>query len=319
MKKILVFIIALGCLFGLNVIPKAEAATATSKAGIVETSGSNLNVRASNSTSSSIIGKVKDNSYLTVLSQKGSFYYVEYLENTYGYVHKDYIRIVSDSAKKVNTGGSNLNVRSGPSTSYSLIEKVKHNDYVILLSNHGAFSKVLFEGNKIGYVSNDYLTNGNYAYPSIRLTVPSYKQYDSRWANLTLGTKGQTIREIGCLTTAMAMSESYRTGTTKTPAAIRNTSSYTADGSLYWPKNYTTSTTSNYLSVIYNKLKNNQPVMIGLKNSYGGQHWVLVVGFTESNSISKGNFIVQDPASTKTKLSDVMNSYPNFYKLAYYN
>ena len=117
----------------------------------------------------------------------------------------------------------------------------------------------------------------------------------------------------------MAMSESYRTGTTKTPATIRNSSRYTADGSLYWPSNYTTSTTSNYLSVIYNKLKNNQPVLIGLKNSYGGQHWVLVVGFTEGNSITASSFIVQDPASSKTKLSDVMNTYPIFYKLAYYN
>ncbi|HRF71017.1 MAG TPA: SH3 domain-containing protein, partial [Candidatus Pelethenecus sp.] len=90
MKKILFVISAAVTLFGINMIPSAEAATSTSMAGIVEADGSNLNVRASNSTSSTIIGKAKDKSYLTILSQKGSWYYVEYLENTYGYVHGDY-------------------------------------------------------------------------------------------------------------------------------------------------------------------------------------------------------------------------------------
>lgn len=318
MKKLLVIFFGIVALLSLNLFPQAEAATSTSKAGIVDAEGSNLNVRASNTTASQIIGKIKDNSYLTILSQHGNFYYVEYLENTYGYVHMDYVNIVSSTVKKVNTGGANLNVRYGPSTSYTQFEKVKDKDYVIILSNSGTFSRVLFEGNKVGYVSNDYLTGG-YTYSAVSLSVPSYKQYDSRWANLTIGSSGKTIREIGCLTTCIAMSESYRTGTTKTPATIRNNSSYTADGSLYWPSNYTTSTASNYLSTIYTKLKNNQPVLIGLKTANGGQHWVLVVGFTGGNTLSASGFIVNDPASTKTKLSDVMTNYPIFYKLAYYN
>lgn len=318
MKKILIFLVALGVLFSINILPKANAATETSMAGIVETDGANLNIRSDSSTSSAIIGKVKDNAYLTIISEKGSFYYVEYLENTYGYVHKDYVRVLSSNVKKVNTGdGSNLNVRTGPSTAYAQFEKIRHNDYVVVLSNSGSFSKVLFEGNKTGYVSNDYLVN-LYTYSAVKLSVVSYKQYDSRWASLTLGTRGQTIREIGCLTTCMAMSESYRTGSTKTPATIRNNSSYTADGSLYWPSNYTTSTASNYLSTIYTKLKNNQPVLIGLKTANGGQHWVLVIGFEGGNTLSASNLLVNDPASTKTRLSEVMTNYPYFYKIAYY-
>ncbi|MDE7161190.1 MAG: SH3 domain-containing protein [Anaeroplasmataceae bacterium] len=318
MKKIGFFLLALIGILCLNIFPKANAATSNSKAGVVETGGSNLNVRASNSTSSSIIGKVKHNTYVTILSESGDFYYVEYLENTYGYVHKDYVRIQSTKVKRVNTGGVNLNVRSGASTAYSIIEKIKHNDYVVVLSDFGSFSRVLFEGNKTGYVSNDYIESISLAYSSISLSVPSYKQYDSRWASLTLGTQGQTISQIGCLTTCMAMSESYRTGTTKTPATIRNSVSYTADGSLYWPSNYTTSTASDYLTTIYTKLKNNQPVLIGLKTANGGQHWVLVVGFIGANSLSASSFIVNDPASTKTKLSEVMANYPYFYKIAYY-
>lgn len=319
MKKLLIIFGALIAVFSLNIFPNASAATASSKAGIVDTNGTNLNVRSSNSTASSIIGKVKDNSYLTIINEKGSFYYVEYLENTYGYVHKDYVNILSTNVKRVDTkDGSNLNVRTGPSTSYTQFEKVKDKDYVIVLSSHGGFVRVLFEGNKVGYVSNSYLTNTSNGYSTISLSVPSYKQYDSRWANLTLGTSGETIREIGCLTTCMAMSESYRTGVTKTPATIRNTFSYTSTGSMYWPSHYTTSTASNYLSTVYSKLKNNQPVMIGLKNKSGGQHWVLITGFTGGNSLSASSFKILDPASTKTKLSEVIANYPYFYKIAYY-
>lgn len=318
MKKIILFFGLFLGILGLSSKFSTEATTQYSMAGIVNTNGTNLNVRSRNTTSSSIISKVKDQSYLTILNTSGDFYYVEYLENTFGYVHKDYVDIISKNVKKVSTGGANLNVRYGPSTSYTQFEKVKDNDYVIILSNQGSFSRVLFEGNKTGYVSNTYLTDVRVSYPAISLSVPSYKQYDSRWANLTLGNKGQTIKEIGCLTTCIAMSESYRTGTTKTPATIRNTMSYTSTGELYWPSNYTTSTTSSYMTAIYNQLKLGKPVAIGLKKSNGGQHWVLVTGYTGGNSLTSGNFTIHDPASTKTRLSEVIANYPYFYKIAYY-
>ncbi len=318
MKKIFwIVLLFLGVCF-LNIFPNAEAATDSSQAGLVQTEGSNLNVRAKNTTASAIIGKVKDNSYVTIHSTAGSFYYVEYLENTFGYVHKDYVRVVSSDARQVHTGGANLNVRTGPSTAYTQFEKIRDKDYAILLSNQGAFSKVLFEGNKVGYVSNAYLVSPM-TYSPVKLSVVSYKQYDSRWAYLTLGASGQTIQKIGCLTTCMAMSESYRTGLTKTPATIRNSFSYTSGGEMYWPSHYTTSTSSGYLTTIYNSLKKNRPVMIGLKNAYGGQHWVLVTGFSGGNTLSTSGFIVNDPASTKTSLKEVMNAYPYFYKIAYYN
>ena len=115
------------------------------------------------------------------------------------------------------------------------------------------------------------------------------------------------------------MTESYRRNTTVTPAYIRNNSSYTSDGSIYWPSNYTTSTNSNYLSTVYNLLKSGKPVLIGLKTSTGGQHWVVITGFSGGNTLSMGNFIVNDPgSSTRTRLSEVVNSYPLFYKIAYY-
>ncbi len=316
MKKTIFILLLFITLFGFHF--KSDAATATSQAGVVNTGGGNLNVRASASTSSSIKTRLGNGSYVTILSSNGSFYYVEYSEGAYGYVHKDYVNVKSSNVRKVNTGGANLNVRYGPSTSYYAFDKVRDQDYVIILSNEGSFSKVLFEGNKIGYVSNSYLalavSNG-----SIYLSVPSFKQYDSRWAYLTLGNSGETMKASGCLTTSISMTESYRSGTTITPAAMRNRLSYTSSGNMYWPSNYKTSTSSSYLSTVYSLLKQGKPVLIGLKNAYGGQHWVVITGFTGGSSSSLGNYTINDPASSSnTKLNQVVSKYPYFYKIGYY-
>ena len=316
MKKIIFLFIIIFSFAGINMT--SEAATAPVSGGIVDTSGGNLNVRSSASTSSTIKAQVKDNSYLTIYSTSGNFYYVEYKDGYFGYVHKNYVDIVSSNVKKVSTAGGNLNVRYGPGMNYVAFDSLVNNDYVVVLSDKGVFSNIIFEGNKTGYVNDSYLSSG-YKYESVKLTIPSYKQYDSRWASLTLGTSGKTIKQIGCLTTSIAMSESYRRGTTVTPAYIRNNSSYTSDGSIYWPSNYITSTNSNYLSTVYNLLKTGKPVLIGLKTSTGGQHWVVITGFTGGNTLGLGNFIVNDPgSSTRTRLSEVVSAYPLFYKIAYY-
>lgn len=316
MKKIILLLIIAVLWIGIKT-PTVEAST-TQRAGIVVTSGSTLNVRKSASTSSTRISSVAHNTYLTVLSTNGSFYYVEYSEEKYGYVHSDYVKIVSSNAKKVSTNGSNLNVRYGPSTSYYAFEKIKDLDTVVVLSTSGSFSNVLFEGNKVGYVSSAYLTSSS-TYKQISLKVTSYKQYDSRWASTYIGNSGKTMKQIGCLTTDMAMLESYRRGTSITPLTIAQTFSYTSSGDMYWPSNYEFSTASNYLSTAYQMLAKGKPVLIGLKNNSGGQHWVVITGHVGSNSLSSANFTINDPgSSSRTRLNEVLYSYPNFYKIAYY-
>ena len=316
MKKIVFLFLAICGLFSLNI--NSKAASKPISGGVVDISSGNLNVRTSASTTSTIKAKIKDNSYLSIYSTNGNFYYVEYKDGYFGYVHKNYVDVISTNVKKVSTSGGSLNVRYGPSTSYYKFDSIANNDYVIILSDKGLFSNIIFEGNKTGYVHDAYLTS-DHKYSSVNLAVPSYKQYDSRWASLTLGSSGKTMKQIGCLTTSIAMTESYRKGSTITPANIRNNSSYTSNGSLYWPSNYTTSTASGYLSTTYNLLKSGKPVLVGLKTKDGGQHWVVVTGFTGGNTLSLANFIVNDPgSSTRTRLSEVAAKYPLFYKIAYY-
>ena len=145
-------ILSLALLFTFLFSIKANASTSSISAGKVVTNGANLNIREKPSTSSTILSKAKNGSFVTVLRNDANWYYVEYKENSYGYVHKSYINIVSKTVKRVNTGGGNLNARTGPSINYSIFDKIANKDYMVELESYNYWLKVLFEGNKVGYV-----------------------------------------------------------------------------------------------------------------------------------------------------------------------
>lgn len=299
---------------------RVEAATSSSTAGTVSVSSGKLNVRSTASTSGNVVATLSKGSYVTLISKSGSWWKVEYSSGKYGYCSASYISQVSSSkALSVCTSGGTLNVRTGPSTSYAVKSKLSNGKVVIKLSDHGSFSRILYNGTSTGYVSNSYLKSYSSENPTISLSVVDYKQTDSRWSGVKLGSSGKTIGAIGCTTTALAMLESYRTGTSITPASMSQKLTYSSSGSLYWPSNYTFVTNStDYLYTIYGLLKQGKPVILGCKKSNGSQHWVVVTGFA-GGSVSASNFTINDPGSNiRTTLSQFLNVYPNFYKIAYY-
>ena len=301
-----------------SILPLTVQATDLS-AGIVTTNGGNLNVRSAASSGSSVVAKMPNGSYLTLVSRSGTWWRVEYASGRYGYCLSDYITKVSGTAAVVATNGSNLNVRSGAGTGYTKIGSLAKGERVIVLSKSGSWSRILYYGTKTGYVSSQYLSGSSSDSP-IHLSVPSFKQTDSRWANVTLGNSGKTMAKIGCATTAIAMMESYRAGSVITPDAMAKKLRYTASGSVYWPSHYTAVTNSSgYLSAIYSQLKAGKPVLFGAKNSSGGQHWVVITGFTGGTSLSAAAFTIHDPGSnSRTTLQQFLNAYPNFYKYFFY-
>ena len=318
MKKILSFILAM-IMTGILLLPlNAYAISASSSAGKVSVTSGNLNVRSSNSTSSSVVSTLKKGSYIVLISKSGKWWKVEYAPGRFGYCHTDYITELSDKPMRVNIGSGSLNVRSGPSTDYSVKDNLVKNEIVLVLSESGSWYRILFDGTKTGYVSAKYLANTSSSLSTVSLKVPDFKQTDTRWANKTIGSSGKTIGQIGCATTAIAMMQSYRTGATIYPDAMAKKLTYTSSGSVYWPSDYTVTTSStDYLSRIYNLLKAGKPVLFGAKNSYGGQHWVVITGFT-GGSLTASSFTINDPGSkTRTNLQQFLNAYPNFYK--YFN
>lgn len=322
MKRILSVAMAAVLMIGLLILPtQVQAAAADSQAGIVTTSAG-LNVRSSASTSSRILTALGKGTYVTLLSKSGAWWRVEYGNGQYGYCHGDYISSVTGNPAVVNTNAEGLNVRSGPGTSYSRIGGLSRGHTVIVLSTSGGWSRILYHGTKLGYVSAQYLAGtsaGSTGNAAVRLNVPSFKQADSRWSWVTLGDSGKTMAKIGCATTAIAMMESYRTGTTIYPDAMSKQLRYTTSGSVYWPSHYVTVTSSSgYLNAIYEQLKQGKPVLFGARNSYGTQHWVVITGFA-GGSLSASNFTINDPGTgSRTTLAQFMSAYPTFYKYFYY-
>jgi uncharacterized protein YraI len=292
--------------------PAASAAGTGSSAGVVTTSSGGLYVRSGASTSYSILTKLSRGSTVTLLSESGGWWRVEYGPGQYGYCSAAYISQVQGSYAAYTSGC--LNIRSGPGTNYGVIGWLNNYEYAVVLSSEGNWRKVLFDGVRIGYVSGSYLQTGtDSGYTAVSLSVPSYKQTDTRWAYTTLGSSGKTIGDDGCSTVALAMAESYRTGTTIDPNTMAARLSYTSGGAVYWPSNYSAYTGSDYLSVIYNRLKAGKTVLVGLKSAYGGQHWSVVTGFTGGSSLTASGFTVNDPgSSSRTTLQQVISAYPYF-------
>ena len=316
-RSILFFLSALTLTVLFMAPVKAEAADMESKAGAVTTSSGRLNVRSAASTGASVVTSLSKGSYVTLISKSGSWWRVEYAKGKYGYCHEDYITVVSGSPAAVQTQSGALNVRSGPGTSYAKTGSLAKGETVLVLSTASGWSRVLYHGTKTGYVSAQYLSS-NYA--AVSLNVPDFKQTDSRWGDMLIGQSGKTMSQIGCATTAIAMMESFRTGTTIYPDAMAGKLTYTASGSVYWPGNYTAVTSSSgYLKAVYELLRQGKPVLFGAKNSAGKQHWVVITGFTGGAALDAESFTIHDPGTYSRKnLQQFLAAFPTFYKYFYY-
>ncbi len=321
MKKRLLYLFLFLMMFTAGLTVSASAAE-FSASSTVTTEGGNLNVRQKASVSSEVIATLPNKKTVAVYGKSGDWYKVEYKKGKYGYCHGDYLTPKKNSYRAyVNTENGSLNVRKGRGTTYEVKDKLSDGTRVTVISEGSTFHKIIYNGTKTGYAAKAYLEKAPLSYKKISLSVPSYKQTDARWKNVSIGTQGGTIGTIGCTTTALAMTESFHSGSTVTPTMMRNRLSYTSSGSLYWPTNYNTELVSSgdYLRRIYDILSSGKPVVLGAKTAGGKQHWVVVTGHTSNvGTLSKSRFTINDPGSqTRTTLADFLNEYQILYKIAY--
>lgn len=316
---------ALICLVVALSVPRFHAATQSSGAGIVTTQSTGLNVREEASASSKRLTVLPKGSYVTILEKRGDWWYVEYGKGKYGYCAAQYItKEMNGIPGFVNTQQTGLNVRKGPGTRYGVEAVLAKGTVFVLLAEENGWARILYNGVKVGYVSSTYVAPvvQNTWYGSVSLTVPSYKQWDSRWANYPIGTQGGTIRGIGCTLTGISMMESYRTGTVITPDKQAAKMSFTAGGALYWPSNYVKTSVSGQADCMkqaYDMLKSGRPVLIGGMTYKGTNHWVVITGYTGgSGPLSAGKFTINDPGSDKTNLGEYFSSCSWIHSFVYY-
>jgi len=123
--------------------------------GTVTTAGSNLNLRSGPSTASGIIASMPNGSTVEIISEQNGFYQVIFSGQT-GWASSAFIQPKAREAT-VTTQGGNLNLRSGPSTSSTIIAVMPNGSRVVVTNIFGNFYEVNF-GGRVGYASKDYIT-----------------------------------------------------------------------------------------------------------------------------------------------------------------
>lgn len=275
-----------------------------------------LNVRSAPTTASAVRGKLQAGRSVTLYERSGNWWRIGYAGGS-GYVYAAYIEEQHLAVRYVRTYGGNLHVRAAASTASAVIDSLPNTSAVLILGVEGNFARVLLPDERTGYVSRDYLviaapTVGSDA---VTLAVPSYKQYDSRWASRRLPGSGEKLSTHGCAVTALAMAESYRTGETVTPTDILAAEQFTANGAIYWPTTYTWGDAS--LATVRAALLAGKPVILHVQKANGSTHFVTVYGFT-GGALDAANFRILDPGSeSRTTLVDLLAVYPNIVKTLY--
>ena len=123
----------------------------------------------SRSTSNSIVGKLSKGTKVSVISESNGWSKILY-NNKECYVSSRYLDSKSSSSDNSNNNSSNstiketkevntdsLNVRTGPSTSYSKLGTLSKGTKVGVISESNGWSKILYN-NKEAYVSSQYLS-----------------------------------------------------------------------------------------------------------------------------------------------------------------
>ena len=134
-----------------------EIVTETSSTTTYKKTTDNLNMRSGPSTSYSVITKIPAGTSVKVISSSNGWDYVEY-DGQKGYCSNSYLVATNEvpTVKKITT--DNLNFRTGPSTSNSIISTIPKNTVVDVISTSNGWSKIKYNG-KEGYVAASYLAN----------------------------------------------------------------------------------------------------------------------------------------------------------------
>ena len=126
-----------------------------------------LNVRSGPGTNYSIKSSLKSGQVVFLLTKSSNGWYKIQLSNsTYGWVSSSYISKVNSDTNKdeeidIDKNGkatASLNVRSGPSTSYSIKTVLRQGEVVTLTKSSNGWYEIKTSANITGWVSGKYIT-----------------------------------------------------------------------------------------------------------------------------------------------------------------
>lgn len=131
-----------------------------------------LNVRKGPGTNYDPIGQLHQGGKVSVVAKNGDWYKIK-IGSDYGYVNKDFIKIVGWLEENGPEGSSSsdvsyeatgevinvqsfLNVRKGPGTDYNSIGQLHQGDKVSIIAKNGTWYKIKY-GSEYGYVYSDFI------------------------------------------------------------------------------------------------------------------------------------------------------------------
>ena len=119
-----------------------------------------VNVRKGPGTGYEVVEMLAKGRTVTVLGEESGWYHIQWNDST-GYVRNDYLAVNGKAPAKAAdatvSGGSAINVRSGPGTDYSRVTMVAEGKRVAILKKSGDWYYVAFDGTA-GYILSDYVT-----------------------------------------------------------------------------------------------------------------------------------------------------------------
>ena len=138
--------------------------------------GTSVRMRSGAGTNYEILGTYSNGVKLTVLGSENGWYKVSYNGKT-GYIKADYVRVAPDNATASTDGvitGSDVRLRLGPSTSYSIVGTYPKGTAVKISGTSGNWYEVSING-AYGYMSKDYVSAKTEAKPaeSSNQTIPN--------------------------------------------------------------------------------------------------------------------------------------------------
>ena len=166
---------------------KSENSTSPTQSSSSKVSGTvtatSLNVRNNGSLSGSVVGSVTKGTKVTILEEKNDWYKISFGSNKSGWVAGWYIAKSSAPATNTNTGSSSkqvkiiyngTNIRSGTSTSHSIIKRANLGETYGIIEKVGDWFKINIGNNKTGYIAGWVVEATGVSTP---VTKPGVSQY----------------------------------------------------------------------------------------------------------------------------------------------
>lgn len=142
-----------------------DSSKTTGKSGAII--GTSVRMRSGPGTNYDILGTYSNGVSLKVLGSENGWYKVSYNGKT-GYIKADYVRVSPEKTTTSTDGtvtGSDVRLRLGPSTSYSIVGTYPKGTEVKISGTSGNWYEVSIKG-KYGYMSKDFISVKSEAKPT---------------------------------------------------------------------------------------------------------------------------------------------------------